>query len=48
MEAYARPIPMSVIAKMVGVNLDEVHQFANIIHAITNGFSGFAIFRTIF
>ncbi|MBV7338563.1 cytochrome P450 [Chloroflexi bacterium TSY] len=47
METYARPIPMTVIAKMLGTDVDEVHQFAKFVHIITNGFSGFTIFRTI-
>lgn len=47
MEAFARPIPVTVIAEMVGVDVAEVPAFAGFVDSVTEGFSGFTIFKTI-
>lgn len=47
MTAYAHPIPVTVIAEMVGVEVDEVPKLASFIEAVTSGFSGFKLLRTI-
>jgi cytochrome P450 len=45
---YARPIPMRVIADMVGVSRDEALQFAKIMSTLTQGFTGMRMIRTLF
>ncbi|MEM7133331.1 MAG: cytochrome P450 [Chloroflexota bacterium] len=45
-EAYALPIPVTVIGEMVGVSPEEVPEFAGYMSALTSGFSGFSILRT--
>ena len=45
---YARPIPMRVIADMVGVSRDEARQFANIMRTLTLGLTGMRVIRTLF
>ena len=47
MPSYALPIPVNVIAQMVGVEVDEVPQFAGYISALTEGLSGFSIAKTV-
>jgi len=44
---YARPIPMRVIADMVGVTKSEAQQFANIMGTVTNGLTGMRMVRTL-
>ncbi|MEM7799035.1 MAG: cytochrome P450 [Chloroflexota bacterium] len=46
MQEYALPIPVTVIAEMVGVAPEEVPEFTGYITALTSGFSGFSLFRT--
>lgn len=48
MEAFARPIPVTVIAEMVGVEVEEVPELSKFIDALTDGMSGFSIMRTMF
>ncbi len=45
---YARPIPMRVIADMVGVSRDEAQQFASIMGTLTQGLTGMKMIRTLF
>lgn len=45
-EAYALPIPVTVIGEMVGVNQEEIPEFAGYMTAMTKGFSGFSILKT--
>jgi len=47
MEAFARPIPVTVIAEMVGVDVAEVPEFAGFVDALTDGFSGFKLVKTM-
>ena len=47
MTAYAHPIPVTVIAEMVGVEADEVPKFASFVDALTQGFSGITLARTL-
>jgi cytochrome P450 len=45
---YARPIPMRVIAGMVGVSGDEAQQFAEVMGTLTQGLTGMKMIRTLF
>lgn len=45
-QAYALPIPVTVIGEMVGVSPEEVPEFAQYMTALTEGFSGLAILKT--
>ena len=47
MTAYAQPIPVTVIAEMVGVKPDEVPKFVSFVDALTKGFSGVTLARTL-
>lgn len=47
MEAFARPIPITVIAEMVGVEVHEVPELSSYIDAVTEGMSGFGLLRTL-
>ena len=47
MRDYAQPIPVTVIGEMVGVKHDEVPKFASFVDALTQGFSGLALARTL-
>jgi len=44
---YARPIPMRVIADMVGVSRDEAQKLATIMGTVTNGLTGMRMIRTL-
>jgi cytochrome P450 len=48
LDAYARPIPMRVIAEMVGVPKGDVDRFRASIRVLSDGLSGWAIARTLF
>lgn len=48
MESYALPIPVTVIREMVGVQEDDMERFQNSFGVLTEGFSGWALFRTFF
>lgn len=45
-EAYALPIPVTVIGEMVGVDADEVPEFATYMSALASGMSGVTIVKT--
>lgn len=47
MEAYALPVPVTVIAEMMGVDAAEVPELTQYIDALTNGLSGLSIARTV-
>ncbi|NJN11197.1 MAG: cytochrome P450 [Richelia sp. RM2_1_2] len=46
-EAYALPIPVTVIQKMVGVSDEDMPRFYEGVQAIIKGFSGWRIVRTM-
>ncbi len=48
MQAYALPIPVTVIQEIVGVPPGEMPRFQNSMKVLTDGFSGWALFRTLF
>ena len=48
MEAYALPIPVTVISEMVGVTPEETPQFAGYMGALATGMTGFKIAKTMF
>lgn len=45
-EEFARPIPVTVIAEMVGVDAQEVPELSSFIDALTDGMSGLAMAKT--
>ncbi len=47
-QLYCLPIPVTVIGEMVGVPDEDMPKFMNGLYALTKGFSGWAIFRTLF
>lgn len=47
MEAYALPIPVTVIREMMGVDSADIDELRNSISALTDGLSGFTIFKTL-
>lgn len=47
MQAYALPIPVTVIGEMMGVSPEEVPEFARYMTALTEGFSSLAILKTL-
>lgn len=47
-EAYALPIPVTIISEMVGVSADETPQFASYMEALSTGLSGITILKTFF
>ena len=47
-EAYALPIPVTVIGEMVGVATEDVPEFASYMKALASGFSGWKLLRTFF
>ena len=48
MEEFARPIPVTVIAEMVGVKVEEVPELSKYIDTVTDGMSGFGLAKTLF
>ena len=48
LSAYARPIPMRVIAGMVGVTGREAEQFGEVMQTVTQGLTGLKMVRTLF
>ena len=48
LSAYARPIPMRVIAGMVGVTGREADQFGEVMQTVTQGLTGLKMVRTLF
>lgn len=47
-QVYALPIPVTVIQEMVGVAHEDMPRFYNGIKALSDGFSGWSLFRTLF
>ena len=47
-QAYALPIPVTVIQEMVGVADEDMPRFYNGVKALSDGFSGLTMFRTFF
>ena len=47
-QVYALPIPVTVIKEMVGVADEDMPRFYNGIKALSDGFSGWSLFRTLF
>lgn len=47
-EAYALPIPVTVISEMVGVRDADMEKFRDSMQVLTNGLSGWSLFRTLF
>lgn len=47
-QAYALPIPVTVIKEMVGVSDEDMSRFYKGMKAITDGYSGLTLFRTLF
>lgn len=45
-EEFARPIPVTVIAEMVGVEAHEVPELARFVNALTDGMSGLTMAKT--
>ncbi|MEO1290704.1 MAG: cytochrome P450 [Chloroflexota bacterium] len=48
MDAYALPIPVTVIREMVGVPEDWMPRFRDSMQVLTKGLSGWSLFRTLF
>ncbi len=48
MQAYALPIPVTVISEMVGVSDEDMPKFRNGVRVLSEGFSGWSLFRTFF
>jgi cytochrome P450 len=46
MEAYALPIPVTVIREMVGVSDEDMPKFQNLMKSLTSGLSGLTILKT--
>lgn len=46
--AYSLPIPVTVIAEMVGLTDDEMPRFRNSLRVLTSGYSAWSLFRTFF
>ncbi|NOK58646.1 MAG: hypothetical protein GFH27_549301n324 [Chloroflexi bacterium AL-W] len=47
-EAYALPIPVTVISEMVGVRDTDMEKFRTSMRVLTTGLSGWSLFRTLF
>ncbi len=47
MKAYSLPIPVTVISEMVGVSDEDMPKFSNSLKVLTDGFSGWNMFRTL-
>jgi cytochrome P450 len=47
MQVYSLPIPVTVIAEMVGVSGEDMPEFRKGTKVMTSGFSGWNIFRTV-
>jgi cytochrome P450 len=48
MQAYALPIPVTVIAEMMGVSQADMPKFRDSLSVLTDGMSGWNLFRTLF
>ena len=47
MRAYAYPIPVTIIAEMLGIDAHEIPKFSAYIESIINGMTGLSMIRTI-
>jgi cytochrome P450 len=47
-QAYALPIPVTVIREMVGIAEEDMPRFRNSIRVLSDGMSGWSLFRTFF
>jgi cytochrome P450 len=47
-QAYALPIPVTVISELVGVSDADMPTFRNSLRVLTDGLSGWSLFRTLF
>lgn len=47
LEDYARPLPIRVIAEMLGIHKGDVDELADNVRVLTKGFSGMRILRTL-
>jgi len=47
-QAYALPIPVTVIQEMIGVANEDMPRFYNGLRALSDGLSGWTLFRTLF
>jgi len=47
MTAYAYPIPVTIIAEMLGIDAHEIPEFSAYLESIINGMSGLSIIRTV-
>lgn len=48
MRAYALPIPVTVISELVGVSEQDMPRFRDSLRVLTDGLSGWSLFRTLF
>ena len=48
MEEFARPIPVTIIAEMVGVKVEDVPELTHYVDAVTENMSGLGIAKTMF
>ncbi len=48
MEEFSRPIPVTVIAEMMGVSVQEVPELSKYIDAVTENMSGITVAKTLF
>nr|AIA15589.1 Cytochrome P450 [uncultured bacterium] len=48
MQAYALPIPVTIISEMVGVSDADMPRFRNGVRVLSEGFSGWSLLRTFF
>lgn len=46
-EAYALPLPVTIIAEMVGVSEGDMPRFRDSVRVLTSGYSGWSILRTL-
>jgi cytochrome P450 len=48
MQVYSLPIPITVIAEMMGVSPEDMPKFRDSLSVLTDGMSGWNLFRTLF
>lgn len=47
MEQYARPLPVAIIAELMGLSVDEVPHFVKYMETLTTGFTGWRLISAI-
>ena len=47
-EAYALPIPVTIISEMMGVSVDDTPQFAGYMNSLATGLTGWKLLKTFF